>query len=179
MLLLPWFSKGNPLQCSCLRIPWTEEPGGQQSTGLQRTRQDRVTNDKHSRVCEALCARLCVRPVGAEAISHRPLASPKANPPGLQSRKSWGLTSPSLGPQLSAPSPCSQGRASATCSLPSLCLVLNSAASLPFHRLLFLLSTVDCGISFLLVSQHCLLIAAQSVCSVTSAVSNSLRPHRL
>ena len=26
----------NPLQCSCLEIPWTEEPGGLQSMGLQR-----------------------------------------------------------------------------------------------------------------------------------------------
>ena len=28
-------SVGNPLQCSCLEIPWTEEPGGLQSMGLQ------------------------------------------------------------------------------------------------------------------------------------------------
>ena len=28
--------KGNPLQYSCLRIPWTEETGGLQSMGLQR-----------------------------------------------------------------------------------------------------------------------------------------------
>ena len=27
---------GNPLQYSCLRIPWMEEPGGLQSMGLQR-----------------------------------------------------------------------------------------------------------------------------------------------
>ena len=27
---------GNPLQYSCLEIPWTEEPGGLQSVGLQR-----------------------------------------------------------------------------------------------------------------------------------------------
>ena len=27
---------GNPLQYSCLRIPWTEEPGGLQSMGSQR-----------------------------------------------------------------------------------------------------------------------------------------------
>ena len=26
------------------RIPWTEEPGGLQSTGLQRVRQDRATD---------------------------------------------------------------------------------------------------------------------------------------
>ena len=27
---------GNPLQYSCLKIPWTEEPGGRQSMGSQR-----------------------------------------------------------------------------------------------------------------------------------------------
>ena len=27
---------GSPLQYSCLRIPWTEEPGGLQSKGSQR-----------------------------------------------------------------------------------------------------------------------------------------------
>ena len=27
---------GNPLHCSCLRIPWTEKPGELQSTGSQR-----------------------------------------------------------------------------------------------------------------------------------------------
>ena len=31
---------GNPLQYSCLRIPWTEEPGGIQSMGLQRVRHN-------------------------------------------------------------------------------------------------------------------------------------------
>ena len=32
---------GNPLQYSCLRIPWTEEPGWSlQSMGLQRVRHD-------------------------------------------------------------------------------------------------------------------------------------------
>ena len=30
------------------RIPWTEEPGGLQATGLQRVRQDRAT--EHSMV---------------------------------------------------------------------------------------------------------------------------------
>ena len=28
-------ANGYPLQYSCLRIPWTEEPGGLQSVGLQ------------------------------------------------------------------------------------------------------------------------------------------------
>ena len=32
--------RGNPLQYSCQRIPWTEEPGGPQSMGLQRVRHD-------------------------------------------------------------------------------------------------------------------------------------------
>ena len=30
----------NPLQCSCLEIPWAEEPGGLQSIGSQRVRHD-------------------------------------------------------------------------------------------------------------------------------------------
>ena len=36
----PEGGNGNPLQYSCLRIPWTEEPGGLQSLGLQRVRHD-------------------------------------------------------------------------------------------------------------------------------------------
>ena len=31
---------GNPLRILARRIPWTEEPGGLQSLGLQRVRQD-------------------------------------------------------------------------------------------------------------------------------------------
>ena len=31
---------GNLLQYSCLRIPWTQEPGRPQSTGLQRVGHD-------------------------------------------------------------------------------------------------------------------------------------------
>ena len=31
---------GNPLQYSCLENPWTGEPSGLQSTGLQRIRHD-------------------------------------------------------------------------------------------------------------------------------------------
>ena len=30
----------NPLQYSCLRIPWTEEPGGLQFMGSQRVRRN-------------------------------------------------------------------------------------------------------------------------------------------
>ena len=32
----PGEGNGNPLQSSCLEIPWTEEPGRLQSMGLQR-----------------------------------------------------------------------------------------------------------------------------------------------
>ena len=31
---------GNPLQFSCLKIPWREEPGGLQSKGLEIVRHD-------------------------------------------------------------------------------------------------------------------------------------------
>ena len=36
----PGEGNGNPLQYSCLEIPWTEEPGELQSMGLQRVRHD-------------------------------------------------------------------------------------------------------------------------------------------
>ena len=35
----PGGGRSNPLQCSCLEIPWTEEPRGLQSIGSQRVRQ--------------------------------------------------------------------------------------------------------------------------------------------
>ena len=36
----PGEGDGNPLQYSCWRIPWTEEPDGLQSTESQRVRHD-------------------------------------------------------------------------------------------------------------------------------------------
>ena len=36
----PGEGNGNPLHCSCLENPWTEEPGGLQSMGSQRVRHD-------------------------------------------------------------------------------------------------------------------------------------------
>ena len=39
----PEEGKGNPLQHSCLRIPWTEEPGGLESMGSQRVGNDLVS----------------------------------------------------------------------------------------------------------------------------------------
>ena len=44
----PAGGSGNPLQYSCLRIPWTEEPGGLQSMGLQRVRDDWATEHTHT-----------------------------------------------------------------------------------------------------------------------------------
>ena len=41
----PGGGHGNPLQYSCWEIPWTEEPGGLQSMGLQRVGHDRVTKN--------------------------------------------------------------------------------------------------------------------------------------
>ena len=39
---------GNPLQYSCLKIPWTEEPGRLQSMRLQRVRHDRGTKSTYT-----------------------------------------------------------------------------------------------------------------------------------
>ena len=39
----PGGGNGNPLQYSCLKMPWTEEPGGLQSMGLPR-----VDSTKHT-----------------------------------------------------------------------------------------------------------------------------------
>ena len=38
----------NPLQYSCLKIPWTEEPGGLQSTGFQRVSHDWACMHTHT-----------------------------------------------------------------------------------------------------------------------------------
>ena len=39
----------NPLQYSCLEIPWTEEPGGLQATGSQRVGHDLMTKQQQQR----------------------------------------------------------------------------------------------------------------------------------
>ena len=43
------------------RIPWTEEPGGQQSMGLQRVRDDLVTEQQqqYGVLCAQSCQTLC------------------------------------------------------------------------------------------------------------------------
>ena len=38
----PGEGNGNPLQYSCLEISWTEEPGGPQSMGSQKSHRHKV-----------------------------------------------------------------------------------------------------------------------------------------
>ena len=45
----PEIGNGNPLQCSCQRIPWTEEPGGLRSVGLQSQTQLSTHTHKYCR----------------------------------------------------------------------------------------------------------------------------------
>ena len=47
----PTVGYGNPLQYSCLEIPWTEEPDRVQSMGSQRVRHDWTTECTHTEVC--------------------------------------------------------------------------------------------------------------------------------
>ena len=44
----PGGGNGNPLQYFAWEIPWTEEPGGLQSMGLQRVGHDLTTKQKQS-----------------------------------------------------------------------------------------------------------------------------------
>ena len=44
----PGIKNGNPLHYSSWKLPWTEEPGGLQSMGLQRVRHDWVTEHTHT-----------------------------------------------------------------------------------------------------------------------------------
>ena len=46
----PRAGSGTPLQYSCLKIPWTEEPGRLQSTGPQRVRHSKCAHCTHARV---------------------------------------------------------------------------------------------------------------------------------
>ena len=41
----PGEGNGNPLQYSCLEIPWREEPGGLQSTASQKVGHDLATTE--------------------------------------------------------------------------------------------------------------------------------------
>ena len=47
----PGEGNGNPLQYSCLENPWTKEPAGLQSMGLQRVRYNWVTSLLHEMFC--------------------------------------------------------------------------------------------------------------------------------
>ena len=42
----PGEGNGNPLQYSCRKIPWMEEPGGLQSMGSQRVGHDLMTEQQ-------------------------------------------------------------------------------------------------------------------------------------
>ena len=56
----PGGGNGNPLQYSCQEYPWTEEPGGLQSIGLQRVRYVSVTEtNEYSSVQFNSVAQLC------------------------------------------------------------------------------------------------------------------------
>ena len=44
----PQEENGNPLQYSCWKIPWMEEPGGLQSVGSQRVRHDLAAKQQQS-----------------------------------------------------------------------------------------------------------------------------------
>ena len=48
----PGGGNGNPLQYLAWRIPWTEGPGGLQSTGLPRVGQDLATNQSTNFIYE-------------------------------------------------------------------------------------------------------------------------------
>ena len=44
----PGKGNGNPFQYSCLKNPWTEEPGGLQSMGSQRIRYNQACTHTHT-----------------------------------------------------------------------------------------------------------------------------------
>ena len=58
---IPWLGKspgggtGNPLQYSSREIPWTEEPGGLQSMGLQRTQASTHEHNNTPAGCCCCC----------------------------------------------------------------------------------------------------------------------------
>ena len=49
----PGEGNGNPLHCLAWEIPWTEEPGGLQSIGLQRVGQSLATKHQQHLSLEA------------------------------------------------------------------------------------------------------------------------------
>ena len=48
---IPWRRKWQSTRILAWRTPWTEEPGGLQSIGSKRVRQDWATEHTHSRTC--------------------------------------------------------------------------------------------------------------------------------
>ena len=68
---------GNPLSVLAWRIPWTEEPGGLQSMGLQRVGHDKVTNTftfrgQTSYDTQSSAVQLCLEIVSVEIMIAHP-----------------------------------------------------------------------------------------------------------
>ena len=55
----PGGGNGNPSSILAWRIPWTEEPGGLQSIGLQRVRHDWVTEHTHTQALSVYIYIIC------------------------------------------------------------------------------------------------------------------------
>ena len=58
----PGKGHGNPLQYSCMGNPWTEEPGGLQSTGSQ---SQTILSDQHTHLAQSVtvASTICVKSV--------------------------------------------------------------------------------------------------------------------
>ena len=68
----PGGGNGNPILCSCLGIPWTEEPGGLQSKGSHRVGHDLLTEHwkvKLNILFKADSSSLRMLVVGSEVIT--------------------------------------------------------------------------------------------------------------
>ena len=67
---------GNPLQYSCLEIPWTEKPGGLQFTALQKVEHD--GNDLATGIAAAAAAAKSLQscPTLCDPIDGSPPGSP-------------------------------------------------------------------------------------------------------
>ena len=63
----PGKGNGTPLQYSCLGNPWTEEPGGLQSMGLQKVTTEQLNKNQQWRSPACACGR------GKSSFPHLPL----------------------------------------------------------------------------------------------------------
>ena len=74
----PGEGNGNPLQYSCLGIPWTEEPGGLQSMGMKKSRSREWLNENKCMAQGALPGALQWPTREREVCAHR------TDPPAVQ-----------------------------------------------------------------------------------------------